>query len=247
MLMVQIRRIFQESHGLYGSHRITAQLRSEGYRVSRARVARLMRRMGLSARRKKTFTVTTNSKHHYPVSPNLLARDFTSAEPGKVWVSDLTYIPTQQGWLYLTVIIDLYNRMVVGWAMSNGMSADETTQAALRAAWERFHPSPGLIFHSDRGVQYACHAFRNQLADYGMIQSMSRKGDCWDNAASESFFATLKKELVYRQKYKTRKQARQSVFEYVEIFYNRERKHSSLGYLSPDEFTKMNWNSKNVA
>lgn len=239
ILLERVQQIFEHTKGRYGSPRITDQLQDEGVHVSRPRVARLMRENRLRATCKKKFRVTTDSSHHYPVSPNLLERNFKANEPEKVWVSDITYIFTQEGWMYLTVILDLYNRMVVGWAMSNSMRATETTVAALKHACDRFHPSAGLIFHSDRGVQYACENFREQLASYQMIQSMSAKGDCWDNAVAESFFATLKKELVHRTHYKTRWQARQSIFEYMEIFYNRIRKHSLLGNLSPVQFSQM--------
>jgi transposase InsO family protein len=236
-LVERIKQIYTERKGNYGSPRITDQLHDEGWIVSRARVARLMTIIGLSAVSKKKFKITTDSNHHYPVAPNLLERDFTVEQPNSVWVSDITYIFTQAGWLYLTVIIDLFNRMVVGWAMSNGMSAAETTIAALNHAHGRFHPPEGLIFHSDRGVQYACTNFKEQLANYKMIQSMSAKGDCWDNAVAESFFVTLKKEEVYRTHYQNRWQARQSIFSYIEIFYNRIRKHSYLGNKSPAQFT----------
>jgi putative transposase len=238
-LLEEIEKIYENSRGCYGSPRITAELRDEGRNVSRPRVARLMRRQGLFARGKRKFKVTTESNHKYPISPNLLGREFTADAPENVWVSDITYIFTQEGWLYLTVIIDLFNRMVVGWSMSNGMSAAETSIAALRHAQERFQPSSDLLFHSDRGVQFACTDFRKQLTDFKMIQSMSAKGDCWDNAVAESFFGTLKKELIYRHNYKTRWEARQSIFEYIEIFYNRERKHSYLENKSPAQFMKM--------
>ena len=238
-LIERIQQIHTESKGSYGSPRITDQLHDEGFFVSRARVARLMKAIGLSAVSKRKFKVTTDSNHHYPVAPNLLERDFTVERPNSVWVSDITYIFTQAGWLYLTVIIDLFNRMVVGWAMSSGMSAAETTIAALNHACGRYHPPEGLIFHSDRGVQYACTNFKELLATYKMIQSMSAKGDCWDNAVAESFFATLKKEEVYRTHYQNRWQARQSIFSYIEIFYNRNRKHSFLGNKSPVQFTAL--------
>jgi len=239
ILLERIDQIHTESKGRYGSPRITEQLHDEGYKVSRPRVGRLMRHNGICAVSKKKFKVTTDSNHNYPVSPNLLNRDFSTIEPEKVWVSDLTYIFTQEGWLFLTVIIDLYNRMVVGWSMSSGMSASETTIAALKHACNRFRPPAGLIFHSDRGVQYACTDFKELIANNRMRQSMSAKGDCWDNAVAESFFATLKKELVYRHNYKTRWEARQSIFEYIEIFYNRIRKHSTLGNKSPEQFREL--------
>lgn len=239
-LLERIKKIHKESQKRYGSPRITAQLHEEGYRVSRARVARHMSANNIRAAYKRKFKVTTDSNHPYPIAPNRLERQFRAEGPGRVWVSDITYIPTQAGWLYLTVILDLYNRMVVGWAMSNGMSSRETTIAALKHAWVRFHPPANLIFHSDRGVQYACNDFKELLAQYKMRQSMSAKGDCWDNAVAESFFGTLKKEEVYRGKYKDRSQARQAIFSYIEIFYNRIRKHSYLGYKSPMQFMALN-------
>ena len=239
ILLEKITAIYRESKERYGSPRITDELHNHGYSVSRPRVARLMRHNGISAIYKKKFKVTTDSKHNYPVSPNLLKQDFSTEQAGKVWVSDLTYIHTQEGWLYLTVIIDLYNRMIAGWAMSNSMRASETTIPALKQGCSRFHPAPDLIFHSDRGIQYACADFREQLSTFNMIQSMSAKGNCWDNAVAESFFGTLKKELVYRTSYRTRREARQSIFEYIEIFYNRTRKHSYLGNKSPLQFMKM--------
>jgi len=239
ILLERIEQISKASKGRYGSPRIFDQMRDEGFTVSRPRVARLMRRAGFFAAGKKKFKVTTDSSHNYPISPNLLDREFSVSEPGKVWISDITYIFTQEGWLYLTVIIDLFNRMVVGWAISNGMSAAETSIAALRQAVGRFDPPFDLVFHSDRGIQYACNDFREQLANYHMVQSMSAKGDCWDNAVAESFFSTLKKELIYRHNYKTRWEARQSIFEYIEVFYNRIRKHSYLGNKSPVQFTAL--------
>ena len=242
-LLERIKEIYEDSLGCYGSPRITNKLHEKGINVSRARVARHMKANGISAVKIKIFKVTTDSNHNYPVAPNLLERDFSAQRPNSKWVSDITYIFTKEGWLYLTVIIDLFNRMVVGWAMSNSLRAEETTIAALKHAYNRFNPGPGLIFHSDRGVQYACTDFKEQLEKYKMIQSMSAKGDCWDNAVAESFFSTLKKEEVYRNNYQDRWHARQSIFSYIEIFYNRTRKHSYLGNKSPVQFTTL----KNVA
>ncbi len=240
VLLKRVKEIYELSDKTYGSPRITRDLREEGFNVSRPRVARLMRKEGLQAQTTRKFKVTTDSDHDYPISPNLLSRIFTEETFGTVWTSDITYIRTLEGWLYLTVVMDLSNREIVGWAMSESLKASETTIPALRAAYQRHRPLPGLIFHSDRGVQYACEDFRELLAEKQMIQSMSKTGDCYDNAVTESFFATLKKELVYRRKYKTRWQARQSIFEYIETFYNRIRKHSTLGYLSPVQFKKLN-------
>jgi putative transposase len=238
ILTEKIKVIHQESKMNYGSPRITSALLDEKIKVSRPRVARIMRKNKIVAKTHRKFKITTNSKHSYSISPNLLKQDFTADQPGQVWASDITYIPTFEGWLYLTVIIDLFNRQVVGWSMSNSMRASDTTIPALEHAYNRFRPSPNLIFHSDRGVQYACNEFRKKISNFCIIQSMSGKGNCYDNAVSESFFSTLKKELIYSEKYKTRQSAKQAIFEYIEIFYNRKRKHSFLGNMSPEQFLK---------
>ena len=237
-LLKRIKEIHELTDQTYGSPRITDAVREEGFIVSRARVARLMRKHDIKAQTKRKFKVTTDSYHNYPISPNRLDRDFSADCFGAVWTSDITYIRTGEGWLYLTVVMDLFNREIVGWAMSNSLRASETTIPALGAACMKNCPLPGLIFHSDRGVQYACENFRELLSENKMLQSMSGKGDCYDNAVTESFFATLKKELVYRRRYKTRWQARQSIFKYIETFYNRIRKHSTLGNMSPVQFKK---------
>jgi transposase InsO family protein len=228
----EIRTAHEDSRGRYGSPRVHAALRAHGRRVGRKRVARLMRGMGLSARRKRRFRRTTDSKHAYPVAPNLLGRDFTASAPNRVWLADLTYIPTREGWLYLAVVLDLFSRQVVGWAMAEHLG-HELALAALDMAIARQRPAPGLTHHSDRGVQYAAHEYRKRLQQHGMLCSMSRKGDCWDNAPMESFYATLKGELVEQRDYLTRDEARADVFQYVEGWYNRRRLHSALGYLTP--------------
>jgi len=238
-LVKRIKKIHELTDGTYGSPRITDDLRDEGFKVSRPRVARLMRKNGIRAQTRRKFKVTTDSDHKYPISPNRLSRNFSTDSFGKVWTSDITYIRTGEGWLYLTVVMDLYNREIVGWSMSDTLKAKETTIPALRAALMRHHPEQNLIFHSDCGVQYACDDFRELLSNNRIIQSMSQAGDCYDNAVTESFFATLKKERVYRYKYQTRWQARQSIFEYIETFYNRIRKHSTLGNLPPVQFRKI--------
>lgn len=235
-LLDRIKEIHQLTDKTYGSPRITADLSDEGFKVSRPRVARLMKKHGIRAQSVRKFKVTTDSDHDYPISPNRLNRNFSADAFGKVWTSDITYIRTGEGWLYLTVVMDLYNREIVGWAMGESLRASKTTIPALQDACKRQRPTPELIFHSDRGVQYACNDFREQLSKYRMLQSMSETGDCYDNAVTESFFATLKKELVYRRKYKTRWQARQSIFQYIETFYNRTRKHSTLNNQSPVQF-----------
>jgi putative transposase len=234
-----IRSIHKESKGRYGSPRITRKMRKMGLRISRQRVARIMRKNGIRAKTKRKFKVTTNSKHGFPISPNLLKQDFYSDAPNKIWVSDITYLYTREGWLYLTVIIDLFNREIVGWSMSSRLTADTTTVAALKQAIGRQRPLPGLIFHSDQGVQFAAAPFRQILSKNGMIQSMSSKGNCYDNAVAESFFHTLKTELIHHERYETRFQARRSVFEYIEMFYNRVRLHSALNYQSPLEFKEL--------
>jgi transposase InsO family protein len=232
-LAAEIRAVHEGSRGRYGSPRVHAALRAHGRRVGRKRVARLMRGMGLSARRKRRFRRTTDSAHALPVAPNLLGRDFTAAAPDRVWLADLTYIWTAEGWLYLAVVLDLFSRRVVGWAMADHLG-HELALAALDMAIARRRPAPGLIHHSDRGVQYAARRYQARLREHGMLCSMSRKGDCWDNAPMESFFATLKGELVEERDYLTHDEARADVFQYVEGFYNRRRLHSGIGYLTPE-------------
>jgi len=236
-LDTEIREIYDGSKGRYGSPKITQELRDRGRRVGKNRVAKRMRKAGLRSKIRRKYKVTTNSKHNFAVAPNLLERNFTAPAPDKVWVSDITYLATRTGWLYLTVIIDVFSRMVVGWALSSSLS-HEMVIAALKRAIQRRRPAKGLIFHSDRGVQYACNDFRKQLSKYEFIQSMSRKGDCWDNAVAESFFGVLKTELVYHERYEDHQDTLHSIFEYIEVFYNRQRRHSTIGYLCPSEYEK---------
>ena len=198
-----------------------------------------MRDAGLRSKVRRKYRVTTDSKHHFPIAPNLLERNFTAEFPNKVWVSDITYLATRTGWLYLTVIIDLFSRMVVGWALSSSLS-HEMVVTALKRAIKNRRPGKGLIFHSDRGVQYACTDFRKELGKHEFVQSMSRKGNCWDNAVAESFFGVMKTELVYHERYEGHQDTLHSIFEYIEVFYNRERKHSTIGYLTPVEYEKQN-------
>lgn len=236
-LMKQIKEIHKNSKGTYGSPRIREELKKNYVHVSRRRVARLMKKAGIYNKVKKRFKTTTDSKHKFPVAPNLLNRVFKVDELGKVWVSDITYIRTREGWLYLTVIIDLCDRKVIGWAISNTLKTSETVVPAWKMAIKNRPVNDYLIFHSDRGVQYACTEFKELLATNPFVmQSMSKKGDCWDNAVAESFFKTIKTEWIYRNIYVTRKQATVSVFEYIETWYNTQRSHSSLNYLSPEEF-----------
>lgn len=236
-LMKQIKEIHKNSKGTYGSPRIQKELKKNYVHVSRRRVAQLMKKAGVCNRAKKRFKTTTDSKHKFPVAPNLLNREFNVDELGKVWVSDITYIRTREGWLFLTVIIDLCDRKVIGWSISNTLKTSKTVIPAWKMAIKNRPVNDYLIFHSDRGVQYACTEFKELLATNPFVmQSMSKKGDCWDNAVAESFFKTIKTEWIYRNIYVTRKQATVSVFEYIETWYNTQRSHSSLNYLSPEEF-----------
>jgi len=236
-LGLEIAAIHAESRQRYGSPRIHAELADRGCRTSRKRVARLMRVRGLAARRRRRFRVTTHSRHPFPIAPNVLARRFERAAPDQAWVTDITYIPTGEGWLYLAVILDLYSRFAVGWALSERIT-DALTLDALGLALARRRPPQGLLHHSDRGSQYASRDYQRVLAQHGIVCSMSRRGDCWDNAVAESFFATLKVELVHDAAWATRAAARTELFEYLEFFYNGQRRHSALGYLSPRAFER---------
>ena len=238
-LEAEIREIYESKRGRYGSPRIHMELISRGIKVNRKRVERIMRTNNIYAHGKRKFKATTNSKHKKPVAENLLSQNFQTDAPNKVWVSDITYIRTYEGWLYLCVIIDLYSRMAVGCSMSSRAKAALVTSAIEQALINR-RPGEGLIFHSDRGSQYASDAVRELLNENGITQSMSRKGNCYDNAPAESFFHTLKVELVYNCDFKTRLEAKNSIFDYIEIFYNRQRMHSYLNYLSPIEFERLN-------
>ncbi len=240
MLLCEIQRIHEESRASYGSPRITDELRARGFDVSRPRVARLMRKNGIRAVHAKKFVATTDSKHRYPVVGNKLDRNFSAGEGGRAWVSDITYVKTSKGWLYLTVVLDLFDRKVIGWSQSGDLSAENTSIAAWKMAVRNRAPSKGLIFHSDRGVQYACNDFTRLLDSYRYVErSMSRKGNCWDNAVAESFFKTIKVELVYRNRYPGKEEAALSVFEWIETWYNKNRRHSALGNLTIDEFENL--------
>jgi putative transposase len=232
-LRTAILRIYQSSRRTYGSPRVHAELVKEGFKCSRTRVERLMKELGISAKTKRKFKVTTDSRHNHPISPNLVNRDFKPVGPDRLWLSDITYIPTEEGWLYLATVMDAYSRKIVGWCLDDRMTQNLVLKA-LDMAVERRKPGPGLIHHSDRGSQYAAKAYQRRLWRYRMKGSMSRKGDCWDNSPMESFFHTLKTELVYFETYKTREQGKSSVFEYIEVFYNRQRSHSGLGFVSPE-------------
>ncbi len=236
-LDVHIKAIYMKHKGRSGSPKITEELRDKGFSVSKNRVARRMKKAGLRSIVRRKFRATTDSKHSYPVAPNLLNRNFSASAPNTVWVSDITYIATECGWLYLTMFLDLFSRKVVGWALSSSL-ASQMVQTALRRAIRNRRPGPGLIVHSDRGVQYACNDFRNLLNKHGFVQSMSRKGNCWDNAVAESFFSVIKSELIHHEHFRGPKDTLAAIFEYIEVYYNRKRKHSTLGYKTPDQFER---------
>jgi len=233
-LLADIRQVHAQSQGRYGSPRIADQLREQGVKASRNRIARLMHQAAVRSIMYKKYRVqTTDSAYDYPVAKNLLNREFTAEKPGQKWVSDITYIPTEEGWLYLTTVLDLADRKVIGWALSDSLKAVDTSVAAWRMALKNRAIQRQLLFHSDRGVQYACTEFRDQLKGLPVVQSMSRKGNCWDNAVAESFFKTFKCELVNHVDFLTRAEARLATFEYIEVWYNRRRRHSSLNYQTP--------------
>jgi transposase InsO family protein len=237
-LMLNVRVSHQRSAGTYGAPRVHQDLRAQGFHVGKKRVARLMRQQGLVGRVRRRRVRTTDSTHPDPVAPNLLARQFAVQGIGamdRIWVSDITYVPTREGWLFLATVLDLASRRVVGWAMRETLELD-LALSALRMALGTRRPAPGLLHHSDRGTQYAAAEYRAVLAAHGMIASMSRKGDCWDNAVAESFFATLELELIVKSEWRTRDAARRAIFRYIETWYNRERRHSTLGYRSPAQY-----------
>ena len=233
-LKLLIEDIHHQHKGRYGAPRIQAELATRGHHHSVRRIARLMRDLGLYGKTRRKFVKTTDSKHVLPVAPNLLDRNFTPETPNSTWASDITYIPTKEGWLYLAVTMDLFARTIVGWSMDSTMTA-ELPLGALHMAVSRRNPPAGLIHHSDRGSQYASQMFQTALRENNMLCSMSRKGDCWDNAVVESFFETIKRELVDGCVYRSHEEAGKAIFEYMEVYYNRKRRHSSLGYLTPME------------
>ena len=234
-LLALIRAIHVRFKGAYGSPRMAVELRDRGFPASKARVERLMREHGIRARHRRRYKATTDSRHTLACAENLLDRNFSLAAPNQVWTADLTYVWTDKGWLYLAVVLDLFNREIVGFSIKPRMTADIVVEA-LTMAWFRRKPLPGLIHHSDRGSQYASLAFQAKLAGYGMVCSMSRKGNCWDNAPTESFFNSLKNERVHGTRYPTRDAAIADLFEYIEVFYNRSRRHSTLQSKSPVQF-----------
>ena len=234
-LLATIRVLHQDSRQTYGSPRIWRALHKQGHQVGEHRVARLMRYDGLRAKTVKKWRATTHSSHRLPVATNTLDRQFTVSQPDRVWAGDITYVLTLEGWLYLAILLDLYSRAVIGWAMGPRLTGDLTEQA-LRMVLTTRRPEAGLLHHSDRGSQYAAGPSQQLLTTHGITASMSRKVNCWDNAGVESFFGTLKRELVYHRQYATRSEATRGIFEYIEVFYNRQRRHSTLGYHSPAEY-----------
>lgn len=238
-LLLRIQEVFEQSRRLYGSRRVTKALRAMGVICYLNQVSRIMRRNGLVAKTKRKFRITTDSGHKMRVAPNLLERTFKIDEKNKVWVGDITYVWTREGWLYLSTVIDLYSRRIVGWSVGKRI-AKQLVMRSLEQACNMRKPEKGLIFHSDRGSQYASEEFKVALQKLGAKQSMSRKGDCWDNAVAESFFKTIKSELIYWHNFQTRREAELRIFEYIEIFYNRWRLHSAINYQSPNDFEMQN-------
>ncbi|HSN22621.1 MAG TPA: IS3 family transposase [Methylomicrobium sp.] len=236
-LIPRVRGLHQESKATYGSRRIAQELKALGFRCGKHKAGTLMKLAGVAAKQRKRFKATTDSNHQLPVAPNLLNRRFSVTTPNCVWVGDITYVWTSEGWLYLAVVIDLYSRRIVGWSMNKCISRLLVMDALAMAIWRR-KPPRGLIFHSDRGSQYCSHDFQKLLKNHGMLSSMSRKGDCWDNAVAESFFGSLKIEQIFGMRYLSRSVARQDIVDYIEMFYNSRRRHSSLGYMNPMEFEK---------
>lgn len=237
-LIPQVREIHKQTRGSYGARRISVELEEQGESCGRSKAGTLMRLAQVTAKQRKKFKATTDSKHNMPVAPNLLKREFAVTAPDRVYCSDITYVWTKEGWLYLAIVLDLFSRRVVGWSMSNRITKELAINALKMSTWRR-RPERGLVFHSDRGSQYCSNAFQKELKKYGMISSMSRRGDCWDNSVAESFFSTLKIERIFDSVYRTREEARAEIIDYIEMFYNSKRRHSYLGYLSPNDFEKM--------
>jgi putative transposase len=245
VLSEHIQQIHQTSRQTYGSPRIHASLVAKGFQVGRQRVVRLMARLGIFARPQRKFKVTTDSKHDLPIAENVLERNFMTTEPDRAWVADITYIWTAEGWLYLAVIIDLFSRRVVGWSMAEHMRTELVLTALEAALGQRIPSQAGLIFHSDRGSQYASGDYRTALCNAKLTCSMSRRANCWDNAVAESFFGTLKTELIHPRIFSTIAIARTVIAEWIEVFYNRQRIHSTIGYLSPVQFEEDYWRKLN--
>lgn len=237
-LSYKIKIVFREGRSNYGCRPIKKALSMQGITVSRRRIARLMNEEGLICKTKHKFKATTDSSHNKQVASNLLDRKFKAPATNSYWVGDITYIPTDEGWLYLAIVLDLFSRKIVGWSMNNNMKAGLVNRALLMAIWQR-KPPKGLIWHTDRGSQYCSDSHAKIIEQHAILQSMSRKGNCWDNAVAESFFHTIKTELVYQTKFKTRQEAKLAIFEYIEVFYNRIRMHSTNGYLSPVKYEEV--------
>jgi transposase InsO family protein len=237
-LLEKIKEVFSSSKERYGSPRVTAELKRQGINCNKKRIARLMNKNGIAARMFRKYRNTTNSNHLHERCENILSREFSRQRRNEVWTSDITYIRTDEGWLYLAAVIDIYSRKVIGWQLDKNLNSDLVERALENALMDR-QVGSGIIFHSDQGIQYASESFRKLLKANGFIQSMSRRGNCYDNAITETFFHTLKTELTNRTKYRTREEARRSIFEYIEIFYNRQRLHSAIGYRSPVEYEKL--------
>jgi transposase InsO family protein len=234
----KIVSIYTKHKSRYGAPRITDGLHADGEKCSKNRVKRRMKHLEIKAKAKRKFKVTTDSAHNLPVALNLLNRDFTAQAPNQKWVGDITYIWTDEGWLYLATVIDLYSRAVIGWSIQSTMTKQVVCDALMMAIWRRGFPR-GVLFHSDRGSQYCSHDFQIILKRYGFLCSMSRKGNCWDNAVAESFFHSIKMELIYSERYSTREAAKQSIFQYIEGYYNQVRRHSALGSIAPMAFEKL--------
>ncbi len=244
MIVSEIKCVYKESKGRYGSPKIANELVEKGIAVSRPRVARLMQKEGIkSIIRKKYRVVTTDSNHNLRIAENHLNRDFNPTRPSQAWVSDITYVPTAQGWIYLTIVMDLYDRKIIGWSLADNMTTQDTVIAAWKMAKYNRNVVPEMIFHSDRGVQYASTNFRDAIGKYNVTQSMSRKGNCWDNAVAENFFKILKSELVQHCHFKSHFHAKVEIFQFIEVWYNRKRKHSHLGYKTPEQFSIISINN----
>jgi putative transposase len=233
----QVKEVYDQSRKLYGSPKITRKLHQQGVKISKRTVTRIMNKQQWRSKTVRKYKATTNSKHNLPLHENVLNQDFTASKPNEKWVTDITYVPTGEGWLYLASVMDLYSRKIVGWHMSDRMTKELVLQA-LRQAHGRQQPAGEVLHHSDRGSQYASYDYQKQLQAYSMTSSMSRKGNCYDNACIESFHSIIKKELIYLNKYETRSEAEQSIFEYIEVFYNNERIHSSIQYCTPTDFER---------
>lgn len=245
-LLASIRSIHAEFKGAYGWPRMVREIKERGIPAGKERVRLLMKKHGIKARHKRRYKATTQSGHNLPVAPNRLEQNFATRRCDQVWTADITYIPTSEGWLYLAVVLDLHSRMIIGWSMDSRMTK-ELVLSALRMAYFRRKPEAGVIHHSDRGSQYCSQDYQSLLTDYGMLASMSRKGNCWDNAPTESFFNSLKNERTHHARYATRNEARRDTFEYIEMFYNRRRRHSALNYLSPAAYHRLCLNQQKLA